>query len=70
MVENNMAERKGRVTIGDDGRVIGSGGDLNAKEFNVEDRNGKVIGTTSSQEAQNAYLEGRSLKYNKKGWFF
>ena len=44
-----MDKRKGRITIGDDGHVIGSGGNVNAKECNVENRNGEIIGTTTFQ---------------------
>ena len=61
-----MAERKGRVTIGDDGYVIGSGGNVNANECIVENRSGNVIGTTFAQEAKDAWSESRKLRYQKK----
>ena len=60
-----MDKRKGRVTIGDDGHVIGTGGNVNSNEYNVE-RNGNVIGTTFAQEVHEAYINGRKLKYIDK----
>ena len=61
-----MDKRKGRITIGDDGNVIGSGGNVNANECDVENRNGEVIGTTFAQEAHDAWINGRKLNYIKK----
>ena len=61
-----MAERTGRVTIGDDGHVIGSGGNANANECIVENSSGNVIGTTFAQEAKDAWSESRKLRYQKK----
>ena len=65
-----MTERKGRVTIGDDGHIIGTGGNVNANEYVVEDGNGDVIGTTFTDEVNDAYMQRRKLIYLKIWWFF
>lgn len=65
MVEKN---RLGRVTVDKSGIVIGSGGDLAANTFNVEDQRGIRIGQTSKDEFESANNNKKPISYRPLPW--
>src|SRR3989338_1509813 len=61
-------ELRGRLTINQDGVVIGSGGNLQSNVFNVEDHRSIRVGTASKLDWDVALKSGQPLNYNKLPW--
>ncbi len=60
-----MEQRKARITIDENGRVIGTGGDANSNLAIVENQKGEKIGQTTTMEGKIAWEQQRRLIFTK-----
>ncbi|MCX9026019.1 MAG: hypothetical protein OIN85_08005 [Candidatus Methanoperedens sp.] len=60
-----MEQRKARITIDENGRVIGTGGNANSNIAIVENQKGDKIGQTATEEGKIAWEQQRPLRFTK-----
>jgi hypothetical protein len=59
-------KREGRVTVNDEGKVIGTGGNDYGDTVKVENQKNERIGTTTWDQVKSAYDNQKPLQYKKK----
>ena len=63
MTEN---AKLGRVTIDEEGKVVGSGGNVNSFLYQVENQEGRVIGMCTEHDFLYAYQNQKPLNFTRK----